>query len=201
MQSFNEVVTSQAERTKAMYGDMLGTIQRIPGDFEWQGFIKRSVHLLMDPSAPLRSVDSITFANQDHRATQPLIEGTLERKGKILKTYNSSHYVITPSKYLHEFKDTDNFRKDPCPELSLYLPDCTVGAVSGPKFNIRGKDVSGSRVSSALSTNHELALRRTRLKTPSNGIRLLWRPQGSPNLQQSRTVPSLHRQLRPLADR
>jgi len=156
MGQFMQVVNAQAEQTKAMYGDMVGTAQRIPLDFEWNGFIQRNSTVLIDPSAPARSTSNISFPNQNHRSTQPLIAGSLERKGKIMRSYDTNYYVITPSKFLHEYKTDDDFAKDPVPELSLYLPDCTIGACVGQKFNVKGKDVSKGKIGNTFSMNHEL---------------------------------------------
>ncbi|KAI9844162.1 MAG: hypothetical protein M1837_005762 [Sclerophora amabilis] len=159
MGSFLQVVGGQAERTRALYGEITGTSQRMPLDFEWKGFLYRNSEVLIDPNAPPRSIDNVSFPNRNHRATQPLIEGSLERKSRLMKSYSTGYYVVTPSKYLHEFKDTDNFRKDPTPELSLYLPDCTIGATSGPKFNVKGKDTSKGKLGNSFSTTHELAFK------------------------------------------
>lgn len=153
---FNQIIANQADQTRTMYGDIAATSQRVPADFEWNGFIRRNNNVLIDPSAPPRSIENVAFPNQGHRATQPLIAGSLERKGKMLKSYSSSYYVVTPSKYLHEFKTDDDFNKDPTPESSLYLPDCTIGALDGTKFQIKGKDSKGG-LSSKLAMSHEYA--------------------------------------------
>jgi hypothetical protein len=142
-----------------MYGDIVGTAQRIPPDFEWNGFVHRNDGVLIDPSAPPRSLSNVSFPKQNHRSTQPLIAGSLERKGKVMKKYDASYYVVTPSKFLHEFKTDDDFAKDPSPELSLYLPDCIVGALNGEKFNVKGKDVSKGKVGNTFSMSHELAFK------------------------------------------
>jgi len=113
---------------------------------------------LIDPNAPKRAVEHIAFANQDHRSTQPLIAGSLERKGKIMSSYSTSFYAVTPSKYLHEFKTDDDFAKEPQPETSLYLPDCLIGAVDGVKFNVKGKN-SSKGVLSKMSMGHEYHFR------------------------------------------
>lgn len=94
------------------------------------------------------------------------------RKGKIIRSYNQSYYVVTPSKYLHEFKDLDvrsfppfppprltlasqHLNREPEPELSLYLPDTVLSALNSEgKFQITGKD-AGSK----LSTKHEYAFK------------------------------------------
>lgn len=158
--SFNQFIGGQAQRVQSMYADMLATAQRIPPDFEWKGFVNRNGSLLIDPNGAPRSVDSIGFANQNHKATQPLIEGTLERKSRnVLSTgYSTGYYVVTPSGFLHEFKDNDNFRKDPVPELSIYLPDAVVGATNGPKFNVKGKDLSKT-LGGKLAGTSELAFK------------------------------------------
>ncbi len=160
MEAFLQFVGGQSERQKVMYSDMIATTQRIPADFEFKGFVHRNSNTLIDPSIPQRSVSNISFPNQDHASTQPLISGSLERKSRAaLKGYSTYYYVVTRSKYLHEFKDDDDFKKDPTPELSLYLPDCTIGAVSGEKFNVKGKDSSKGKVGSTLAMSHELAFR------------------------------------------
>jgi hypothetical protein len=156
MGQFMQVVNAQAEQTKVMYGDMVGTAQRIPLDFEWNGFIQRNSTVLIDPAAPPRSVANVNFPNQNHKSTQPLIAGSLERKGKIMRSYDTNYYVITPSKFLHEYKSDDDFAKDPVPELSLYLPECTIGALAGQKFNVKGKDVSKGKIGNTFSMSHEL---------------------------------------------
>ena len=155
MNQFNQVLAHQAEQTRGIYGDMAATSSRISPDFEWNGFMKRNQHMLIDPNGPARSIESTSFPNRDHRATQPLIAGSLEKKGKLLGKYDTAYYVITPSKFLHEYKTDDDFAKDPVPENSLYLPDCVVGALDGAKFNVKGKDTSKSSFANKLSMTHE----------------------------------------------
>ena len=162
LNSFNQIMGGQADRQKAMYGDIAGTAQKIPPDFEWNGFVNRNSDKVVDPNAPPRSMANVTFPNQGHRATKPLIEGSLERKSRALGKlggYSASYYAVTPAGYLHEFKDDDDFREDPLPKLSLYLPDCTVGALDGVKFTVKGKDVSGGKLGSKLATTSEFAFK------------------------------------------
>jgi hypothetical protein len=157
MASFFQFMGGQSDRQRAMYGDIVGSAQNIPLDYEWTGFVKRNDAVMIDPEAPPRAMSNITFPNQDHASTKPVIEGTLERKSRaLIRGYNNGYYVVSPGRYLHEFKDNDDFHKDPTPELSLYLPDCVIGAIDGVKFNVKGKDVSGGKVGSALQTTHEL---------------------------------------------
>lgn len=154
LNSYNQFMSGQAERQKAMFGDVAATATNIPLDFEWNGFAKRYNNVLVNPAAPPRSMNDITFPNQDHRATKPLIEGSLERKSRgmgAITGYKSGYYAVTPSGFLHEFKDNDNFQRDPTPEVSLFLPDCTVGAVDGSKFTIKGKDSSGNKIAQKMA--------------------------------------------------
>ncbi|KAF3388887.1 Cytoskeletal signaling protein slm1 [Penicillium rolfsii] len=157
---FFQFMGGQLDRQRSMYTEILGTAQRIPADFEWMNFCMTNDAKLVNPDSPPRSVSSITYPNMDHPATQPLIEGSLERRSRaMIKGYSTGYYVVTPARYLHEFKDNDDFRKDPTPELSLYLPDCVIGAIDGAKFNVKGKDVSSGKVGNAFHTNTELSFK------------------------------------------
>ncbi|ETN39555.1 uncharacterized protein HMPREF1541_05781 [Cyphellophora europaea CBS 101466] len=159
LNSFNQFMSGQADRQKAMFGDIASTASNIPLDFEWNGFRERSSNVLVNPNAPPRSMDNISFPNQGHRATKPLIEGSLERKSRggvgALTGYKSGYYAITPAGWLHQFKDNDDFHKEPSPEKSIYLPDSTIGAVDGQKFTIKGKDSSGNKLSQKMSISSE----------------------------------------------
>jgi hypothetical protein len=160
LDQFFQFMGGQLDRQRAMYADILGTAQRIPADFEWMNFVVSNDATLVNPDSPPRSLSSITFPNMDHRATRPLIEGSLERRSRaVIKGYSTGYYVVTPARYLHEFKDNDDLRKDPTPELSLYLPDCVVGAIDGVKFNVKGKDVSSGKVGNAFHTTTELSFK------------------------------------------
>lgn len=161
MMSFTQIVTSQSQREQTLWSDMLNTCQGVPANLEWEGFVHRNQALLIDPNAPDRSVEAISFPNQNHASTKALIEGSLERKSRnklSFAGYTTGYYVVTPSKFLHEFKDNDNIRKDPVPELSIYLPDAVIGSPSGEKFNIKGKDVSKG-IGSKLSGTPEIAFK------------------------------------------
>ena len=74
---------------------------------EWNAFIQKYEDVLINPVSSNRDVASLTFPNQNHSSTKPPIEGALQRKGKILGRYNTAYYVLTPSKYLHEFESPD----------------------------------------------------------------------------------------------
>lgn len=157
LEQFHQIMGGQLDRQRAMYADVLGAAQRIPPDFEWINFCVSNDAKLVNPDSPPREFANISFPNQNHRATKPLLEGTLERRSRaVIKGYSSGYYVITPARYLHEFKDNDDFRRDPSPELSLYLPDCTIASIDGVKFSVKGKDISSNVVGNAFHATTEL---------------------------------------------
>ena len=161
MMAFNQFVGGQAQKDQQFLADMLGAAQAVPPDFEWIKFNERNQATLIDPNASDRTVDGIKIPNENHQSTKPLIEGTLERKSRnkfSMSGYSTGYYVVTPSKFLHEFKDSDNFRKDPTPEMSIYLPDAIIGATNNEKFHVKGKDVSKG-LSSKLSGSSEISFK------------------------------------------
>ncbi|KAK4105221.1 hypothetical protein N658DRAFT_491675 [Parathielavia hyrcaniae] len=160
METFTQLTGGQALKVQALHADMLGAAQQIPPDLEWKAFLRRSSAQLANPSDPPRTVEAITFPNMSHPSTRPLVEGSLERKSrnKLSWGYTTGYYVVTPSRFLHEFRDDDNLRRDPAPELSIYLPDAVVGAPSGEKFNVKGKDRSG-HMGGKLAGSTELAFK------------------------------------------
>lgn len=120
-----------------------GSFGHIHPDHEWNSFVQNHSNTLVKDDQK-RSLSDITFANDEHQATKPLMEGLLHRKGTIMKNYQSGYFVLTSSKFLHQFKSQD-FVQDPTPELSLYMPDCTLGPASTQesgkfKFQISGKE-------------------------------------------------------------
>ena len=74
---------------------------------EWKNFVQKYEHALINPAAPNREISSLTFPNQNHTSTTPLVAGILQRKGTLWGRYNTAYYVVTPSKYLHEFENCD----------------------------------------------------------------------------------------------
>ena len=159
MGSFMQIIIRQVEHSKSMYGDMVATSQRVPLDFEWNRFVKRNNEVLIDPSIPPRTVSNLGFPNQDHPGTVPLIAGSLEKKSKVLKRYEPGYYAVTPAKFLHEYKTDDNYTHEPVPDISLYLPECIVGALDGNMFVVKGKDASRGRIGSTFAMNHEFQFR------------------------------------------
>lgn len=127
----------------------LGTQMRgLQPNSEWIAFAARSDHLL-DPDTPLRNPETIDYPGKDDPSVIPVHQGILERKKRFTKTYKESFYVLTPAGYLHEHGSSDT-TKHPAPELSLFLPECTLGAPStmaakSHKFHIEGRKVTGNQ--------------------------------------------------------
>lgn len=199
MNEFYQVIGGQTEKTKALYGDIVGASNLLPVDFEWNGFLQRYGHILIDPSKPNREVSSINFPNMDHSSTKPLIEGSIQRKGKVLGRYNTAYYVVTPSKYLHEFANNDNFNKDPDPELSLYLPDCKIGALTpapNAKFTLSGKDANKHQKLTRehefvfKCASHEEGVRWWEIISHACGVRTTETPGSSPLPSRENTLQS-----------
>ncbi|KAF3917793.1 hypothetical protein ABW20_dc0103867 [Dactylellina cionopaga] len=159
LSQFFQVVGSQTDKSRQFYADINANFQNIPEEFEWTNFTVRSAEILVDPTTPNRKFDAIKFPNQDHRSSQPLINGLLNRKGKIMKSYDAYHYAVTPAGYLHEFSKNNDFKEHPEPELSLYLPECVIGAApaSGEaKFIVAGKDANKNQ---HLTGKHEFSFK------------------------------------------
>lgn len=81
MAAFYQTVSGQNNRTNALYGDITTTAQNVPPEFEWTNFTSRHGEVLINPTTPDRTLDMVSFPNQDHASTKPLIQGLLQRKG------------------------------------------------------------------------------------------------------------------------
>ena len=131
--SFSLYLGAQAEKEQTLYTDVVAQAREIPVDSEWKSFVRYHEGMILDPKTPLKTMSDISFPYENHYTTKALIEGSLAQKKSglgVLKGYISGHYVVTPCHYLHNFADSDKTSKDCVPELSLYLPDCTIGALS-----------------------------------------------------------------------
>lgn len=126
---------------------------------EWIAFASRSDHLL-DPDTPLRNPETIDYPGKEDPSVIPVHQGILERKKRFTQAYKESFYVLTPAGYLHEHGSSDQTRH-PSAELSLFLPECTLGAPSTAsamthKFHIEGRKLGGAQ-SGGFSLGREYA--------------------------------------------
>ncbi|CBQ68294.1 conserved hypothetical protein [Sporisorium reilianum SRZ2] len=138
-------MSAQVQDTWLSLGVQMRSLQP---NSEWIAFAARSDHLL-DPDTPLRNPETIDYPGKDDPSVIPVHQGILERKKRFTKTYKESFYILTPAGYLHEHGSSDP-TKHPQPELSLFLPECTLGppstmAAKSHKFHIEGRKVTGNQ--------------------------------------------------------
>ncbi|GAA5831552.1 hypothetical protein JCM3766R1_001801 [Sporobolomyces carnicolor] len=143
---WNSRASSQVQETWSTMGQLMRSVAPTT---EWIAFASRSEYLL-DPDTPLRNPMTINYPGKDDPSVIPVHQGILERKKRYTKTYKESFYILTPAGYLHEHLSSD-LSKHPNPELSLFLPECTLGAPTNPnarshKFHIEGKKTIGGDV-------------------------------------------------------
>ncbi|GAA5836661.1 hypothetical protein JCM9279_000457 [Rhodotorula babjevae] len=143
---WNARASSSVQETWQTMGELMRSVAPTT---EWIAFASRSEYLL-DPETPLRNPLTINYPGKDDPSVIPVHQGILERKKRYTKTYKESFYILTPAGYLHEYPSSD-LSKHPNPELSLFLPECTLGAPTNPqarshKFHIDGKKSIGGDV-------------------------------------------------------
>jgi hypothetical protein len=120
----------------------VGIATGVPPQKEWKYFESREPSLLKSDQKP-RDPSNVQFPFSDHATTKPVLADTLNRKSTMLKRTQSAYYVLTPSGYLHEYKDSDPVA-NPEAGLSLRLADCELSesptATGKIGFSIKGKD-------------------------------------------------------------
>ncbi|ANZ77440.1 BA75_05007T0 [Komagataella pastoris] len=146
------------------FDSLTKTLSSIDLEYEWKQFSEVNKQKLVsvedneDVSAAnasadqkKRSLNDLSFPNDHHPATEPILEGVLQRKeGKVNKKYVSSYYVITKTRYLYEF-ESNSPKNSTQPNTVLYLPECSLKSLNGPdnsKFKI---EVSGKDATQAIS--------------------------------------------------
>ncbi|CAD6567139.1 MAG: hypothetical protein CYPHOPRED_001457 [Cyphobasidiales sp. Tagirdzhanova-0007] len=144
--------------------ETMGTLMKsVSPDTEWIAFAARSDHLL-DPETPLRNPDHINYPGKDDPSVIPVHTGLLERKKRFTSSYKEGYYVLTPSGYLHEHASSDSYSgNQSAPKLSVFLPNCTLGAPSGAhatshKFHIEPtkKSVGGTAFTFRARSHEEM---------------------------------------------
>lgn len=109
---------------------------------EWELFNKANHERLVPKVNYQRDPSMVTFMNKSHPSTKPVLQGVLNRKGTVLKSYNQGFYIISPAGYLYQFKSAEP-TQDSTPDISLYLPGCQVSKsskVGKYVFKIVGRD-------------------------------------------------------------
>ncbi|POW15594.1 hypothetical protein PSHT_06965 [Puccinia striiformis] len=118
-------ITAQ-EATNKHWQSIHAGITQLDPELEWNEYAERSGHLISE-SVTMREVSKIAFPGQNDDTTKAIKAGFLERKKRYTKHYKEGYYVLTPSGYLHEHKSSDPI-KDGEPEMSIFMPNCTIGA-------------------------------------------------------------------------
>ena len=70
-----QTMSQLSDQNKVLYGNIAQNIQKANPLFEWNGFVKRKNDVLIDPNAPPRTLSNVSFPNQNHKSTQPMIQG------------------------------------------------------------------------------------------------------------------------------
>lgn len=142
LNNLNMDLAKQQQQSFQLLNDQ---IISIPNDAEWKKFADLNSKQLIQGNPYKRSLQGVTFPNEDHVSIEPILEGLLARKeGKLKKNYSTYYYVITKTRYLYEFQSR-SFKDSPTPSLIFYLPHSFIGKPSGPqdqkfKFVLTGKD-------------------------------------------------------------
>lgn len=148
--ALSEIMGNHFDEQKRMFAEVTATAQVIPENFEWEQFFQRNNTTLINKDTQTPSPGEIGSPEWEH-PTNPAIDGFLERK-HTLKGYSEHYYVVTFSKYLHQFSSQATKDDSSSPELSLYLPHCELHKVDGAKFNLKGKNRAGG----IMSMSHDI---------------------------------------------
>lgn len=141
--------TARLNAQKSISGEWQNIHTGITGlnpELEWTEFAQRSAHLIPEVT-PMRDLEKISFPGHNEEITTPINVGLLERKKRFTRHYKESYYVLTPSGYLHEFKTSDPTKHDE-PEMSIFLPNCTLGAPAAPEAKTFKWHIEGARSTS-----------------------------------------------------
>lgn len=117
-----------AGQVQEIWAQLAVLMRSVQPTTEWIAFASRTDHLL-DPDTPLRNPEAISYPGKDDPSVIPVHSGILERKHRFTKSYHEGYFVLTPAGWLHQYRSSD-LSKHPHPEMSLFLPECTLGAPS-----------------------------------------------------------------------
>ncbi|KAG2173817.1 hypothetical protein INT43_005237 [Umbelopsis isabellina] len=124
---------------------IMDTFDKLEADCEYKVFSVRRQGELVPENAGYKNPADITFENQHHPLVQPIKTGYLERRTFVTKNWSEHRYILTPTGYLHEYKNDKDFPTHP--DVSIFIPQTTVTGKNtnmhqGYVFEIRGKNNS-----------------------------------------------------------
>lgn len=160
LSQYNDSVSREATELAVMSQKVEQSILAGHLDTEWTFFTKRqySEGILVDPATSERSLETSDYPGKDHRSTIPICDGWMEKKSKFLNNFATAFYIISPSRYLHEFRSND-LRSDSEPAFSLYLPECEIGATSKEGDAVHKFVLKGTQAGSSLHQDHKWTFR------------------------------------------
>ncbi|ORY79742.1 hypothetical protein BCR35DRAFT_325252 [Leucosporidium creatinivorum] len=106
-------------------------------DTEWNHFL--TLNHVIPASTPARSIDNLDYPGHEDPMTVPLKEGMLERQKRIMKSWTTGYYLLTPQGHLHTYPTSS--APLPSPSSSLYLPHCTLGPMPTPEASTKGRQL------------------------------------------------------------
>ncbi|GAA5999014.1 uncharacterized protein JCM10292_003257 [Rhodotorula paludigena] len=122
-------------------------VDSVPSSREWDYFA--TLNYLLPSDTPIRNPDLVDYPERDHPSTKPVKEGMLERKKRFVKNWKEAYFVLSASGYLHEYASSTTPLSSP--SISLFLPNCTVSALSPPESGTSSR-FGGSKEKPALFT-------------------------------------------------
>lgn len=179
---FDQILAGYHSLCLDSYHGVSETFAAVVPEAEWENFFSKNSASLVPYDKKHRAISNVTFHNDGHPSTLPIIEGTLLRKeGKLLKSWTSGYYVLTPSNYLLQYS-SNNYVQDPTPDFALFLPEATVSEVSTKdagkfKFTVQAKDGTrtvglGSKTYSfKTNTFDEIGAWHAAIKAASTGVK------------------------------
>lgn len=124
---------------------IMDIFEKLEADCEHKVFSARRQGEMIPENAGYKDPADITFENQHHPLVKPIKTGYLERKTFVTKNWSENRYILTPTGYLHEYKNEKDYPTHP--DVSIFIPQTTVAGKNtnmhqGYVFEIRGKNNS-----------------------------------------------------------
>lgn len=157
---YNDSVSREAAELAVMSQKVEQNIMAGHLDTEFNFFAKKQIAKgnFIDQSTIARTLENSNYPGKDHLSTAPVCDGWLEKKSKYLNNFSTAFYIISPSRFLHEFRSND-LRVDTEPVFSLYLPECEIGVTSKETDQVHKFVLKGKQVGSGIHQEHNWTFR------------------------------------------
>ncbi|KAL8283909.1 hypothetical protein RQP46_005341 [Phenoliferia psychrophenolica] len=97
----------------------------IAPDAEWKYF--ETLHHLLPTSIVPADLTKLDYPGRDAAETQPLKQGSLERKKRFVPNWKKAFFLLSPSGYLYEY--TSPSAPLDKPHIAFFLPNCQIGPI------------------------------------------------------------------------